>query len=119
MLKNMINLLHASRPGGTKSLQLAGRLNCFGWQSIEHLYDMHEQLVKSNLITKIPGLLREYVDRNPFTKLNVEPAKIMQKERVIAALRGISLMSDGDLKNYIQDTALYLRWRVGEVLYQE
>ncbi|XP_065907460.1 uncharacterized protein [Dysidea avara] len=83
-LKNMINALHSSRPGGTKRFTLDDKQ--FGWQTIVDMFDRECQRVKNGNARMIPKLREAHIIRDSWIKLNVAPAKIMQQEQVLGEL---------------------------------
>lgn len=84
LLKNCINAIFSSKEGGTKQLQIAsGNLT---WNAIEGMWNRKVDRMQRNQIRRVPGLLKSYIDRDPWTKLNVKPAKIMIQDKVIAEL---------------------------------
>jgi hypothetical protein len=83
-LKNMINALHSSGPGGTKSFIYDGVL--FGWDAILSMYKRESKRLKRNETRMVHRLKEVHVIRDSWTKLNVTPAKIMQQEHVLSEL---------------------------------
>ena len=79
-LKNMINALYQSRdtPGGTKLFKLEQQKQYFGWRAIQDMYTRESTKQNHGELRIVPGLLRSHIDRDPWTKLAVYPAKIMQ-----------------------------------------
>ena len=79
-LKNMVNALYQSRAtaAGTKLFKLTENSPYFGWQIIKDMYTREETRRDRGQLTMVPGLLRSHIDRDPWTKLAVFPAKIMQ-----------------------------------------
>ena len=77
-LKNTIAALYESRivGGGTNKFKMDGVL--FGWDSIEEMLQRELERKKNNQLSRVPGLKENYVYRDPWTRLNVKPAKIMQ-----------------------------------------
>ena len=84
-LKNMIAALYSSRTHGTKDF-CKGGIN-FGWSAIFKLYQDDLDRATQQLNVHVPGMKLSYVVRDPWTRLNVRPAKIMQQTQVIAALK--------------------------------
>ena len=72
----MIAALYSSRETGSKEFQYKG--NPFGWRVIQDLYKRELARVKQNDMRRVPKLKRRYVWKDPWTRLNVLPAKIMQ-----------------------------------------
>ena len=79
-LKNMINALYQSRAtaAGTKLFKITENSPYFGWQTIKDMYNREEHRQEMGQLKIVPGLLRSHIDRDPWTKLAVYPAKIMQ-----------------------------------------
>ena len=75
-LKNQINALFSSRPGGTKSFNLDGI--DFGWQAIQGMFARECERRDAGKARMVPKLRETHVIRDSWTKLNVSPAKIMQ-----------------------------------------
>ena len=72
----MVNQLWASQDKGAKDFILDGKH--FGWAAIEDMW-LREKKRRDNMgIRLVPKLVKAYVDRDAWTKLNVKPAKIMQ-----------------------------------------
>jgi hypothetical protein len=80
----MINALHSSGPGGTKSFIYDGVL--FGWDAILSMYKRESKRLKRNETRMVHRLKEVHVIRDSWTKLNVTPAKIMQQEHVLSEL---------------------------------
>ena len=74
----MIAALYESRVsgGGTNKFKKKGVV--FGWGPIENMLYREVQWKKNNQLARVPGSKRNYVFRDPWTRLNVKPAKIMQ-----------------------------------------
>ena len=51
---------------------------CFGWQSIEGMLAREVKRISQNCLPRVPGLKESHVFRDPWTRLNVKPAKIMR-----------------------------------------
>ena len=78
-MKNMINALYQSRvTGGTKLFKITNDSPYFGWQSIWDLYRREVNRIDAGDLQFVPGMRQSYIDRDPWTKLAVFPAKIMQ-----------------------------------------
>lgn len=78
-LKSLIAALHSSRPGNgnqKKAFDLYGEH--FGWQAIKDLWKREMQRAKSGRMRRVPRLCYRHVYRDCWTRLNVQPAKIMQ-----------------------------------------
>ena len=72
----MIAALYSSRVKGSKDLTIDGVK--FGWKTIQAIFDEEMRRAENNLSRKVPGLKYAYVYRDQWTRLNVNPAKIMQ-----------------------------------------
>ena len=81
----MIAQLYASRPKGTKSFENRGIQ--FGWASIQEVYHWNLKQAKAGSPLPVPGLKLSHIVRDSWTRLNVKPAKIMQQQQMIAALK--------------------------------
>ncbi|XP_014674013.1 PREDICTED: uncharacterized protein LOC106814229 [Priapulus caudatus] len=117
-LKNMINALHNSRQQGARdftSLQPTEHgigLVPFGWTAIQDLYKREVVRRDKGCLRMVPGLQKNFIVRDAWTKLNVKPAKIMQQERVLAELRTYAVPETSTLQpndaNNVLATAEYL-----------
>ena len=103
-LKNMIAALYSSRPNGTKLFTKGGVQ--FGWEAIFSLYADDLERARQNLNLHVPSMKLCYVVRDPWTRLNVKPAKIMQQTACIAALQNKAAVEN---KDSIRKTAEYLQ----------
>ena len=72
----MIVALHYSR-GNSSNCFTHGNIP-FGWEAIEKMLAREIGRIKRNELLRVPGLKESYVHRDPWTRLNVKPAKIMQ-----------------------------------------
>ena len=72
----MIAALYSSRLHGSKSFSRNGQE--FGWVTIQQIFREELSRAERGLSRKIPGLKYAYVYRDNWTRLNVQPAKIMQ-----------------------------------------
>ena len=63
----------------------------FGWEPIEDMLHREVQRRQSNQLPRVPGLKENFVFRDPWTRLNVKPAKIMQV-RTLSACIEVSLI---------------------------
>lgn len=72
----MINALHSSKEGGTKTFTL--NQSQFGWNTITCMYNRECERVRQGMTRMVPKMKEVYVIRDSWTKLNVAPAKIMQ-----------------------------------------
>lgn len=86
LLKNLVNSLFASRPGGTKALQLQPNGNMFGWKSIVSLYERDKARQAKGQMRRVRGLLKSFIVRDSWTKMNCFAAKILQEFEAIAEL---------------------------------
>ena len=84
-LKNMIAALYSSRLDKTPNKFLHDGQQ-FGWETIEGMLAREVQRIKHNNLPRVPGLKESHVFRDPWTRLNVKPAKIMQVWCVIILL---------------------------------
>ena len=78
----------------------------FGWGPIISLYAEDLERARQQLNVHVPGMKLNYVVRDPWTRLNVKPAKIMQQTACIAALQNMAAQS-GDPA--VQKTVEYLQ----------
>lgn len=76
-MKNLINQLWASQASGAKSFETREGTN-FGWPVIEAMWLREKDKRAHHLIRMVPRLIHSFIKRDPWTKLNVAPAKIMQ-----------------------------------------
>ena len=72
----MINALHLSRDNGTKEFECNGSV--FGWGDIFKMWIRECDRRKVGAARMVPKLREIHIIRDPWTKLNVAPAKIMQ-----------------------------------------
>ena len=75
----MINQLWASADNRAKNF-VAGEnqsLN-FGWKVLQEMWEREKTRRDNHLIRMVDGLVKSFIDRDAWTKLNVKPAKIMQ-----------------------------------------
>ena len=107
MLKNLINALYSSRPGGTKAFVRDSIP--IGWKLIIEMYERECQRQRGGVPRDIPKLRKNYIWHDPWTKLNVFPAKIMQQDKVLTELAThcLSLTSDAEL-DAVEATRQYL-----------
>lgn len=105
-LKNMINALFASRQGGGKAFVSADGTS-FGWQAIIDLYGRECQRQRDGIPRDVPHLRKNFVSRDPWTKLNVLPAKIMQQEKVLTELKTYCLSNPPCVMN-VKATVAFL-----------
>lgn len=77
----MIAALYASRVGGANRFQLNGV--GFGWDPLIQMLHREVRRKKNNQLPRVPGLKESFIFRDPWTRLNVKPAKIMQVNRII------------------------------------
>ena len=81
-IKNLINQLWASQAGGAKAFTFGDGFAC-GWEVIQAMWEREKERRSNHLIRMVPRLIHSYIQRDPWTKLNVPPAKIMQVSRLI------------------------------------
>ena len=105
-LKNMCNALFSSRAGGEKAFVSADGVS-FGWEAIIDMYGRECQRQRDGIPRDVPHLRKNFVSRDPWTKLNVLPAKIMQQEKVLTELRTYCLSNPSDVKS-VQATIDFL-----------
>ena len=78
----MIAALHHSRRSSNSSNCFKNQDVEFGWEDIENMLVreviIYIKWIKRGELPRIPGLKESYVNRDPWTRLNVKPAKIMQ-----------------------------------------
>eukprot|EP00117_Sycon_ciliatum_P044971 scpid84513/ scgid32369/ len=84
-MKSMINALHSSSSNGTKAFVTPGGTP-FGWQTIKDMYSRECKRQEAGIPRDVPGLRKNFVVRDSWTKLNVHPAKIMQQRKVISEI---------------------------------
>ncbi len=73
----MVAALYASREsGGTNKFERQSVQ--FGWKAIEDMLRREVGRMRQSELPRVPGLKESYVYRDPWTRLNVKPAKIMQ-----------------------------------------
>ena len=73
----MIAVLYSSQLDKTTNKFLHdGQL--FGWETTEGMLACEIQRIKHKNLPRIPGLNESHMFRDPWTRLNVKPAKIMQ-----------------------------------------
>ncbi|MCP3665313.1 MAG: hypothetical protein GY696_22915, partial [Gammaproteobacteria bacterium] len=90
-MKNQINALFNSSPRRSKLLRFhPDDPMYFGWISIVQMYSREQSRKKRGSTGVIPFLRKDFIVRDPWTKLNVQPAKIMQSDNVIAELSAYS-----------------------------
>lgn len=106
-LKNMVNALFASGPGGTKCFVSRDGIP-FGWQAIIDLFGRECERQRNGIPRDVPALRKNFIWRDPWTKLNVMPAKIMQQEKVLSELEAYCLSSPPDAANVLA-TLEYLK----------
>lgn len=75
-LKNQIAALYSSRNNSTKNFEIDGI--GFGWKAIEDQYNRDRIRTDQGCAPRVPGLRYNFVYRDVWTRLNVQPAKIMQ-----------------------------------------
>ena len=72
----MISTLHHSQTGGTRHLKLEGIE--FGWSVIVDMFTREMDRRKCNDRELVPRMKEGFIVRDSWTKLSVEPSKIMQ-----------------------------------------
>lgn len=77
-LKNMITALDHSRMRGSSPNNFIHDEIQFGWEAIQDMLAREVSRIKRSELPRVPGLKESYVYRDPWTRLNVKPAKIMQ-----------------------------------------
>ena len=50
----------------------------FGWKAIQAMWEREKAKRDNQQVRLVPRLVKAYIDRDAWTKLNVKPAKIMQ-----------------------------------------
>ena len=50
----------------------------FGWEALESMLKREVNRIRQNQIPRVPGLKESFIYRDPWTCLNVKPARIMQ-----------------------------------------
>lgn len=74
----MIAALDHSRMRGSSPNKFIHDEIQFGWEAIQDMLAREVSRIKRNELPRVPGLKESYVHRDPWTRLNVKPAKIMQ-----------------------------------------
>ncbi len=106
-LKNQINALYQSRPGGTKAFKTELQKPEFGWKTICDMWGREEAKRKEGQLFMVKGLKQSYIVRDPWTKLAVLPAKIMQQTAVLKELKAYLATNPPDSDEVLQ-TCNYL-----------
>ena len=75
----MINALHSSRDNGTKLFDHGD--SKFGWADVYKMW-IRECKISSGSARMVPQLRESHIIRDPWTKLNVSPAKILQVSNI-------------------------------------
>lgn len=75
-LKNMISALHTSKDGSTHDFKINDIP--FGWKSLVDMKSREDERAENGRAQLVPNLLNSYIIRDPWTKLNVTPSRIMQ-----------------------------------------
>ena len=78
----MIAALYSSRLNGKSPNTFVHGEECFGWESIEGMLAREMKRISQNSLPRVPGLKESHVFRDPWTRLNVKPAKIMQVQNM-------------------------------------
>ena len=75
----MVSALYQSRSrekGGTRDFNID---SCsFGWSVIEDMYRRDLDRIKNGHCSRVPKMKESYICRDSWTRLNVQPSKIMQ-----------------------------------------
>ena len=50
----------------------------FGWEALENMLKREVTRISRNQLPRVPGLKESFIYRDPWTRLNVKPAKIIQ-----------------------------------------
>ena len=76
----MIAALYQSRTTGGKTncFQCGKKSIAFGWESLEGMLNREIKRKMDNQLPRVPGLKENYIYRDSWTHLNVNPAKTMQ-----------------------------------------
>ena len=72
----MVAALYSSRTRGRKAFEEDGQV--FGWSVVERIFSDELKRAERGLSRTIPGLKYAHVYRDNWTRLNFQPAKIMQ-----------------------------------------
>lgn len=72
----MVSALHSSRDEGTKEFVYEDIVH--GWETVEAVYKSDLLRANSGISRRVPNLKYAHIVRDPWTRLNVLPAKIMQ-----------------------------------------
>jgi len=75
-LKSIIAALYSSKQDGKKHF-FCNDIH-FGWKTIIALWNREIGRARQNLMLRVPKLKYRYVFRDSWTRLNVQPAKVMQ-----------------------------------------
>lgn len=75
-LKSIIAAVSSSKPTGRKHFNLWGIH--FGWSQIIALWNRELDRARRCCMLRVPKLKYRHIFRDPWTRLNVSPAKIMQ-----------------------------------------
>lgn len=76
--------MSSSKPNGRKHCNLLG--TNFGWKQTIAMWNRELDRARRNCILRVPGLKYRFVFRDAWTRLNVNPAKLMQQDHVIGEL---------------------------------
>ncbi len=106
-LKNHINALYQSRAGGTKMFRTQLTKQEFGWKTICDLWDRENGRRQRGELYFVKGLRHSYIVRDPWTKLSVLPAKIMQQTAVLKELK-VYLSTNPADSEQVEQTYEYL-----------
>lgn len=70
----MVNALWSSRSGGTKEFRFTPNGRSFGWDAPTEQFFRDFERQKCNECPRVPGLLLEYINRDSWSRMNMEPA---------------------------------------------
>ncbi|XP_067042166.1 uncharacterized protein [Acropora muricata] len=93
-LKSIIAALSSSKPNGRKHFNLWG--TNFGWKQIIAMWNRELDRARRNCMLRVPGLKYRFVFRDAWTRLNVNPAKLMQQDHVIGELKEYAATTPAD-----------------------
>ncbi|XP_078492048.1 uncharacterized protein LOC144747713 [Ciona intestinalis] len=82
LIKTIRNSFYASRPGGSRYLNMLGPGHDILWEHVAKLYEME----KSMPLTSITKLTSNHIQLTPFSKMNVKLAKDVLSHKVAEAI---------------------------------
>ena len=86
-LKSMVSALDSSKSGRSKSFCYKGVP--FGWTTIRRMWERELDRARKGLMCEVPRLAERHIFRDAWTRLNVQPAKVMQVgQSVVTSLTG-------------------------------